>query len=192
MPPGKYRTKIVIREAAVGQLTSRSLELNVPEGETEERVIVGPLRIAPDRTSYLARGVDPAAPPSYREGLPLDYPFQVNGVDLTPDISPLMQAGASYEIWTSIGGVSGDLDAVALSADFELDLVDSAGASRDVEYFEAIDEEYEPETGRLNLLLWMSLPDDLSVGPHDLRIRFTNFATGETRASSLPINIVGR
>jgi VWFA-related protein len=193
LPPGQYRTKIVVREATVGQLTSRSVELRVPrEGDeaTAQPVIVGPLRIAPDRTSYLARGVDPASPPRYRQGLPLDYPFQVNGIELTPDVSPLMQVGESYELWISIGGVYGDYEAAALSAELVLNVVDSAGTAWEIDYFEPIDEELDLEAGRLNLLLWMSLPDDLAVGPHELRLRFTEPVTGQSRESSLGVNVV--
>jgi hypothetical protein len=53
-------------------------------------------------------------------------------------------------------------------------------------------EEYDPETESLILFFWMTLPDTLAVGPHDLRFRFTDPTTGEAAESSLPINIVGR
>jgi len=197
MPPGEYQAKVIIREASVGQLSSRSLSLNVPASGIPQAGMMGPLRIAPDQTSYQSRGIDPAAPPDYRSGLPLDYPFQVNGIELTPDISPLMQAGASYEIWTSISGISGDLDAghldaSALSLEFQFDLVNASGTSWEIDYFEPIDQEYDPETESLHVLLWMTLPDNLAVGPYDLRFRFTDPMTGEATESSLPINIVGR
>jgi len=192
LPPGEYQAKVVVREASVGHLSSRSLSLNVPAMGISQAGILGPLRIAPDQTSYQARGIDPSSPPEYRSGLPLEYPFQVNGVELTPDISPLMQAGVSYEIWTSISGISGDLDASALSLGFEFDIVDTAGTSREIDYFDLIDEGYEPATESLNLLLWLTIPDAMAVGPYDLRFRFTDPMTGESTESSLPINIVGR
>jgi len=192
MPPGQYKAMVVIREAVVGQLSSRSLSLEVPTTESSQPGILGPLRIAPDQTSYLARGPDAAAPSSHRSGLPLGYPFEVHGIELTPDISPMMRAGASYEIWVRIGGVIDDLDAAGLLADLEFDMIDASGNSWKVDYFEPIEEEYDPATERLNLLLWMSLPDDLTVGPQNLRLRFTDPTTRRTRESSLPINIVGR
>jgi VWFA-related protein len=192
MPPGRYQAKVIVREASVGQLSSRSLSLQVPAAGALVPNVLGPLRVAPYQSSYLARGIDPASPPDNRKGLPLEFPFQVNGVELTPDISPLMQAGESYEIWVSIRGISGDLGTFGLSAGMEFDLVDASGSLCEIEYFETLDEELDTETQRLNLHLRMSLPDDLAVGPHSLRLRFTDSMTGETTESSLPINIVGR
>jgi hypothetical protein len=103
-----------------------------------------------------------------------------------------MHAGGFYDVWVSIGGISGDQDVLYLFDEIELDLVDASGLAQEVDYFEPIDEEYDPASGRYNLLLWMSLPDNLVVGPHELRVRFTDPVAGEAAESSLPINIVGR
>lgn len=192
VPPGDYRMKLIVREARLGDLSSRSFSLSVPRAESPPLLLVGPLRLARPQESFQVRGVRPTAPPRHRRGLPLDYPFQVAGVELVPDISPFMEPGNTYRILAIVSGLSVDPITDDPRPALDVGLVDASGSVRQVEHADIVDRSEDPEDGAVALLLSLTIPAALPAGPYQLRFTVTDGVTDELARSFMLISVTSR
>ncbi len=173
-PPGRYFVKILVREAKVSRLASRSLSLEVPSNEGSQLSVAEPLVLAPSDGGPLIQGVDPDSPPDYRAGLPLQRPFTIRGRTLAPSAVPVAAGGEPFDVLIAVRHptlhpFSGK---TSLAAECWLEADDGAHFELPQQYILIAEEPAGDEPARL--LVRLATEPSLPAGTYQLHVKVSD------------------
>ena len=176
LPPGDYAIRVLVRNAATGDLGLRVQELSVPPGEG--RAELSP-PLVPDSAADWLFIREPGA---QREGQP--YPFLLGEQAFIPAARPEVARGAQ----APVALVGYHLAPGRLEAEGRLLAWD--GSSAGVAELE-LDPRDPVRTNGFERLSGRLKVGDLPAGDYRLEVTLRSSATGEEQTSSIPVRVVG-
>nr|HRC85634.1 hypothetical protein [Thermoanaerobaculia bacterium] len=178
LKPGSYQLRVLVRNAVTGRTGVTTTALNVPPYETTAPVVLPPFFPEEKPRFFMVRERQP-------EGQ-LDstvYPFTINGEPYVP--SALPQVGHSGAAQFYLVGYNLGQGQLALAGE----LVDAQGGAVSGGEVKLVERTATGIAGYDKLLATFQ-PPKLPTGLYTLKVALTNPSTGETRSSSIPIEIL--
>lgn len=180
-PPGKHKVRILVRDTKAGLLSTRTMQIDVPAYHTAPGIVVsGPVALDWDHPGLIMRGIDASAPPAYRGGGPVSYPFTLGGKDLTPQVYTLTERGGSCHFML----VAHNLGRHPFTGESQVSVtaraIDQFGIEHEISQMKLVDRSYDPQFDATTMVLEAVLPDELGEGGYLLEIDIIDAISGET------------
>lgn len=188
-PPGKYFVKILVREAKVSRLASRSLSLEVPSAEAVLLSVAKPLVLAPPDGAPLVQGIDPDNPPAHRAGRPLQAPFTILGRTLVPSARPTARGGDPFDVLISVHHPTRHpfTGKTSLAAEAWLESDDGTRFELPHQHVLMAEEPAAEEPARL--LVRLATGPDLPAGTYQLHVKISDAISALEAQSSSPLTV---
>lgn len=192
VPPGTYFVKVLVREAKLSRMASRSLRLEIPTTEPTRLAIETPLMVLPALPGSFVRGVDPENAPSHRARLPLAYPFVVGSQEVLPVIRPTTSASADVDFLVTVRAPQRDplTNEATLSAQAWLE--NDRGDRFVVSGAQILATTPVASSDAIRLLLRLSMSPALPSGRYSLIVQVADHVAGKAVASWTELTVEGR
>lgn len=188
VPPGRYHIRLVVQELGTGHIASRRLQFDVPEAPAVALRMSGPVIVRGG--DGIVNGVQFGEQPAHRASLPVTYPFQIMGRDLTPDLTSVLTAGQRIELFALVYDLTAPDPDADPRAGLDVALRNRAGDLVFIERFGGVVWERSPEDGAMRLGLQLWLPDDLPSGTWELVVQATDLATYHSTDAGVAITVL--
>ena len=187
-PAGSHYVKILVREVETGAIATRVLRFDVPQSETGSLRVAGPVVVSTD--ARIIHGVDRNAVPVHREGLNLDYPYVVSGMELTPVPSPRVAPGDSVDMFAVVYGLLPYAFTGQPEASFAVSLTDGR-VEVQINEVRVLGLETMPLDGAQRARVRIRLPGGVDAGHWSLVLKVTDEVSGQRAEGRGDIRIVG-
>ena len=180
VPPGDYRIRLIVRDAATGEVSAQTQKISVPDYESGELCLSGPVFIQPDSNWVLIRGYDPKLPTGRKVGvnLPLDYPYVYDNKPFIPGVVPTLNRLMPARFCFRVNNLRIHPQAKIPQTEIRFDVVDAEGKSNLLKRGGLVTEPKQPEPGVYDFLFHVNL-SDLSPGIYQLKLTFKDILTNQ-------------
>ncbi len=181
LPPGEYRIRVLVRNAATGRTGVESLPLTVPAYAADQPYLLPPLFMAAQDGWMMVRERAPES-----SGQSVVYPFTVKGEPYVPAVHPVMPASSRADLCL-VGynlGSTLAVDAKVLAANGQALPVAAPGAGR-----VALVERTTTGVEGYDKLIATFDPAGLTAGDYVLQVAVEDTASGKRQSSSLPFTV---
>jgi VWFA-related protein len=188
--PGQQRVRVLVRDAEVGMLSTRTVDMTVPAFNNPEGVWVsGPVAVDSEHPGLLLRGIDPDNLPAHRVGGPVAYPFKLAGREVTPQVYTVTQPGGSCQFLMVSYNVPLHPFTGESQTSLQARIVDELGTEHALASLTMVGQQYDAATDSTTMVLEAQLPDGLRPGAHLMEIDLIDAVGGETVQQVLPLLI---
>jgi len=188
--PGQQRVRVLVRDAEVGMLSTRTVDMTVPAFNNPEGVWVsGPVAVDAEHPGLLLRGIDPDNLPAHRVGGPVAYPFTLAGRDVTPQVYTVTEAGGSCQFLMVSYNVPRHPFTGEAQTSLQARLVDELGTEHALPALIMIGQQYDEAADGTTMVLEARLPEGLRPGAYLMEIDLIDAVGGETVQQVLPLLI---
>ena len=186
--PGEHRVRVVVRDRELGRISSVTRNVIVPQHTGGPLTMVGPVSIDWEHPGLVMRGMDPESPPEHKANGPNDYPFNVNGIELTPAAAAVAQDGGVPAVLLRRAQplaqpVQWQPSEPSLAVDFQ----GPAGNSLTLARVAIIEQSRDATSGGTQMLLGAELPTGLASGYYSLTVIITDPVAGTQTQGTLSV-----
>jgi hypothetical protein len=173
VPPGDYKTRLIVRDAETGEVGAQTQKISVPDYEVGKLCLSGPFFIQPDSNWVLIRGYDPKAPVGRKVGvnLPLDYPYVYDNKSFIPGVVPTLNRWIPVKLYFRVYNLRIHPQAKIPQTEMRFDVVDAEGKSNLLKRVGLVNKPKQLEPGVYDFLFHVNL-GDLSPGIYELKLTF--------------------
>ncbi len=189
---GTYEVRVLVRDAEVGLLSTRTETLEVPRWSNPTAVTVsGPVPVDRDHPGLLIRGFDAAAPPEHRAGGPIGYPFVIGEQEVTPQVYTLTQPGGSCYFMLVAHNLARHPFTGKVHTKIDARAIDELGQIHEVAGIELLARDFDADSNATSMLVQAQLPEDLREGAYLLEIDLADEIAGQRVKQIMPFLITG-
>lgn len=186
--PGDQRVRVLVRDAQVGMLSTRTVDVHVPAFEITQGVLVsGPVAIDAAHPGLMMRGIDAANPPVSREGGPVAYPFVLGEHEVTPEVYTVARPGGTSTFMLVAYNMTRHPFTGQTQTNLDARLIDELGNERPLAELRLIGREYDAETDSTTLVAEAVLPATLAPGAYLIEIDLVDAVSGQVVQQVLPL-----
>ncbi|NKB90302.1 MAG: VWA domain-containing protein [Acidobacteria bacterium] len=188
--PGQQKVRVLVRDAEVGMLSTRTVDLEVPSFHAPEGVWVsGPVAVDSEHPGLLLRGIDPNNPPQHRIGGPVAYPFTLADRDITPQVYTVTAPGGRYQFMMVSYNVPRHPFTGEPQTSLQARIIDELGTEHELASLTVLGQQYDEADDGTTMVLEAALPPNLRPGAYLMEIDLIDAVGGETVQQMLPLLI---
>ncbi len=187
---GRQRVRVLVRDAEVGRLSTRTVDVDVPAYNDAQSVLVsGPVAIDADHPGLMMRGFDAASPPSHRQGGPVAYPFVLGEQEITPQVYTVAEPGGKIHFMMVSYHVARHPFTGQTQTTLASRFIGEVGAAAEFDGLKLVGRNYDPESDSTTMVVEAQLPADMAPGAYLLEIDLVDAIGGQTVQQVLPLVI---
>lgn len=190
--PGKHRVRVLVRDARVGRLSTRTVELDVPSYTSPNAILVsGPVAVDADHPGLMMRGFDAASPPAHRVGGPVGYPFVLGDQEITPQVYTVVQPGGTAHFMMVSYNIARHPFTGQTQTMLAARFIGETGSEVEFHGLRLVGRHYDPEADSTTMVVEAQLPADMTPGAYLLEIDLVDAIGGQTVQQVLPMVVTG-
>lgn len=186
IPPGDYRIKTIIRNSETGEVATDIDELSVPKYDDQTLIVSPPIFIDKDPQWMSIPGYDPLKPTGRKvgEGLPIDYPYSLEGEKFLPGIIPTYFAHTQAQFLLRTHNLTLHPTAKIPQTDIKFEVLDDFGIAYKAVQVLSI-KPLQPKPNCFELLFQYEIKP-IPPGRYQLKVTFTDILAQQTVTTSSP------
>jgi VWFA-related protein len=186
--PGDHKVRVIIRDREVGRITSVTSPIVVPQHSNGPLAMIGPVPIDWEHPGMIMKGTTPDNAPQHKANGPLEFPFRVGDLELTPAAAAVLRPGGVQQVYLVVHNLArnpfnGQIQTPGLTIDFK----DPNGNSLTLPRVGLIEESTDAASGGKQMLLGAEIPVGLQSGFYSLTITVTDQVAGAATSSTIPV-----
>ncbi|MCD6451390.1 MAG: VWA domain-containing protein [Acidobacteria bacterium] len=170
LPEGEYKIKCIVRESELGNISSSIRYITVPDFG-KDLYLSGPFFVEQERGWLRSRGFSLKNPGPRKKGMPLDYPYTINGRDFIPGVTPVFTKESSPLVFIKLYNLTLHPKANIPQTKIRFQASDERGEVKNLHYVGLANKDIDQEKGEYGLLFLMDLgKENLPPGWYQLKV----------------------
>jgi VWFA-related protein len=190
LPPGDYRIKLIVRDKETGEIGSQFYDISIPDYDSGDLALSGPVFLQPESNWLLSRGYDPKKPTGRKLGLnlPVDYPYVLDDKSFIPGVVPVLQASSPVQFYLRVYNLKPHPQTQVPQTEMNFKIVDREGKSTPFRNVGLLQNPKQIEPGVFELLFQANFRN-LSSGSYQLLLSFKDSIVNQEVVSKTPFVI---
>lgn len=185
--PGNSQVRALVRESKIGRLSAVTRPLAVPEPDTRELWLSGPVSMDHQHRGLVMRGMDPDDPPPHKANGPVAYPYMIGDVDLTPEAAAEATPGSVEQLFLVAHNLAQDPVTGQTQSAVTVSLQPPGGQKVNLTDIEWLGRVFDPQTGATTIVLNVKIPENLTTGMYRLAVAVRDGVSGNQVESGLEL-----
>ena len=187
--PGDFDVRVLIRDAKIGRISTRTVDIPVPAFSAGGLAVSGPVYVDFLHPGLVMRGLDPASPPEHRTDGPIAYPFVVGDFEVTPQVAQRVAPGETCQFYLMAHNLARHPFTGQMQTSVQAALTGFGGESIPITDVRLVSNFVDTTSNGTALLMEATVPASVRAGYYDLEIRVIDAAAGREEVRRLPVVI---
>lgn len=185
VPPGNYKIKCIVRNSETGEIGSNIQTVSVPDYESKELLMSGPVFVDFEKDWIICYGYDPEKPAGRKIGMPGAYPFTVDNNKFFPDIKPITEELSPNQVYFKVYNLKLHPETKIPQIEITFETIDQKGNLKVLEDINLVKKPARVEPNAFEFLFVFDLVD-LQPGQYQFKVTLTDTLAKRTVTSSAP------
>ena len=178
---------MIVRDADTGEIGSKFQEISVPDYDSGELGLSGPIFFQPEGGWLLTRGYDPKKPTGRKVGvnLPLDYPYILDNKPFIPGVVPYFYGSSPVQFYIRVYNLNVHPVTKVPQTEMNFEIEDAEGNGTPLRNVGLVKNPTQIEPGVFEILFQANL-GYLSAGYYQLKLSFKDIMSNKMVGSQTP------
>jgi VWFA-related protein len=187
--PGLVRLKLIARDVQTGKIGSFIEDIDVPDFTRTEFTLTPPLFISAEPEWIVAHGINPANIEPRRQGLPISYPFVLDGNEYIPAVRPSIRSDQPTNVMVRAYNLALSAETGQPQTEMKFRRIDPEGGEETIRSVGLLKQPSQPYPGCFELVFqihWEETP----TGPALLQLTLTDLIAQKQVEVSSPYVLI--